>query len=265
VVSGQVELAGVRFDAVTGDQAVRVVRAALRRGEGGRILTPNVDILRRDARVFARDASLVVADGMPIVWASRLAGTPLPARVAGSDLIWSLCEALTADQRSVLLIGGRVSTVESGAQRAAGMLRRTYPGLCVDGIAPPHGFTSDARLFKPVRDAVVAARPDLVCVGLGYPRQEHVISRLRRLLPSAWYLGCGAAIDFVAGDRSRAPRLFQRSGLEWLYRLGQEPGRLADRYLRRDIPYAVALLVGAALAGRLATARPRKSRQKRRG
>src|SRR2546430_15081300 len=85
-----VELAGVGFHAVTEAEAVTRVRAALDRGEGGRILTPNVDILRQRPTAYAADATLVVADGMPLVWASRLAGTPLPKRVPGSSLIWSL-------------------------------------------------------------------------------------------------------------------------------------------------------------------------------
>src|SRR2546430_16852383 len=95
-----VELAGVGFHALTEEGAVVGVRGGLARGEGGRILPPNVDILRRAPAEYAADATLVVADGMPLVWASRLAGTPLPGRVAGSSLIWSLSRALAMDGRS---------------------------------------------------------------------------------------------------------------------------------------------------------------------
>ena len=94
-----VELAGVRFHALTEVDAVKRVRDAVARGEGGRILTPNVDILRQGTGDYASDATLVVADGMPLLWASRLARTPLPERVTGSGLIWSLARALAADRR----------------------------------------------------------------------------------------------------------------------------------------------------------------------
>src|SRR5438309_11845919 len=109
-----VELAGVGFHALTEEEAVARVREGLARGEGGRILTPNVDILRQGADAYAADATLVVADGMPLVWASRLAGTPLPERVAGASLVWSLSRGLAADRRSVYLLGGTPGT-PSGA------------------------------------------------------------------------------------------------------------------------------------------------------
>lgn len=245
---GVVEVAGVRFDAVTEEEAVERVRGALGRGEGGRIFTPNVDILRQDHRPYLRDATLVVADGMPIVWASRLAGTPLPERVAGSNLILSLARGLAGDGRSMYLLGGvpAVPGRSSGAERAALRLRADCRGLRVSGVSPPFGFVADARLFETVRDRIVAYRPDLVCVGIGFPRQEVVINRLRRLLPGTWFLGCGGAVNFLAGDQRRAPGWMQRRGLEWLHRLGREPTRLADRYLRHDAPYAARMLANAA-------------------
>jgi N-acetylglucosaminyldiphosphoundecaprenol N-acetyl-beta-D-mannosaminyltransferase len=238
-----VELAGVGFNALTEEEAVARVRAGLARGEGGRILTPNVDILRQEPAEYAADATLVVADGMPLVWASRLAGTPLPGRVTGAGLIWSLSRALAVDGRSVFLLGGQPP---GGWRRAADALRATCPRLWVAGLSPAFGFDTSPARFARVREAVVAAAPDLVFVGLGFPRQEEVISRLRPALPGAWFLGCGAAISFVAGDRRRAPGWMQRGGLEWLHRLGTEPGRLAGRYLRRDAPYAARLLANAA-------------------
>jgi exopolysaccharide biosynthesis WecB/TagA/CpsF family protein len=110
----------------------------------------------------------------------------------------------------------------------------------VSGLSPAFGFD-----LAEVRGAVEAAAPDFVFVGLGYPLQEEVISALRPSLPGTWFLGCGAAINFVAGDCSRAPGWMQRGGLEWLYRLGSEPRRLAGRYLRHDAAYAARLLANA--------------------
>ena len=132
-VGMDVELAGVAFQALTEEETVDRVRTALAQGTGGRILTPNVDILRQDPAPYAADASLVVADGMPLVWASRLAGRPLPERVAGSSLIWSLSRALSVDGRSAFLLGGGPP---SGWARAADALRATCPALRVAGLSP---------------------------------------------------------------------------------------------------------------------------------
>jgi N-acetylglucosaminyldiphosphoundecaprenol N-acetyl-beta-D-mannosaminyltransferase len=303
-VFARVPVGGGSFHACTETQVVSVVRAALDRGAGGRIITPNVDVLRqagRDAEVrgYLADASLVVADGMPLVWASRIAGMPLPERVCGSGLIWSLAAGLGQDQRSVYVLGGEpaampgrqrspLSTasraegspvmaryadgpyaeglaagiadaaaalsggpakpepVRDGAWRAARRLGEASPGLRVAGChSPAHGFDRDPGALADVCRRVVEAKPDLVYVGLGFPKQERLISRLRADLPFTWFLGCGAAINFVAGDRSRAPLWMQRAGLEWCHRLAGEPGRLAGRYVRDDAPYAIRLLATA--------------------
>ncbi|WP_245674269.1 WecB/TagA/CpsF family glycosyltransferase [Actinoplanes rectilineatus] len=189
-------------------------------------------------------SSIVVADGKPLVWASRIAGTPLPARVAGSDLIWSLSAAAAGAGRSVFLLGGEPGT----ATRADHALRARFPGIRIAGhLSPPFGFDTDPGGFQQVCDTVTAAAPDLVFVGLGFPKQERVIARLRPLLPQTWFLGCGAAIGFVAGVHSRAPGWMQRTGLEWVHRLAGEPRRLMRRYLIDDAPFALRLLAGSAL------------------
>jgi N-acetylglucosaminyldiphosphoundecaprenol N-acetyl-beta-D-mannosaminyltransferase len=249
----RVDLDGTGFDRLTEDEVVTIVRDAIASGEGGRIMTPNIDILRQaqvDAgvRAYLDDADLVVADGMPLVWASRLSGNPLPERVAGSSLVWSLSEGLGRDHRSVYVIGGvpATGTDVDGATRAAGRLAAASPGLRIAGtLCPEYGFERDADTFADICRDVAAARPDMVFVGLGFPKQEQVITRLRAYLPRTWFIGCGAAVNFVAGDVDRAPRWMQRTGLEWAHRLGTEPRRLAGRYLRHDAPYALSLLVRA--------------------
>ena len=250
----RVHLDGTGFDRITEDEVVAFVRAALGAGRGGRILTPNVDILRQGrvdgaVRAYLDDADLVVADGMPLVWASKLSGTPLPERVAGSSLIWSLSRGLAHDDRSVFVIGGTPAAegTRDGATRAADRLARECPGLRIAGtLCPPYGFERDEQAYADLCRKVAGAGPDLVFVGLGFPKQEAVISRLRADLPRAWFIGCGAAVNFVAGDVDRAPRWMQKTGLEWAHRLGTEPGRLAGRYLKHDAPYAMRLLAGAA-------------------
>lgn len=255
----RVDLDGIGIDRITEAEVVAVVRDALAHGHGGRIITPNIDILRRahgDAEVRRQldDADLIVADGMPLVWASRLGGTPLPERVAGSSLIWSLSRGLGHDRRSIFVIGGTPAVKSTpagegapdGATRAAGRLAAACPGLRVAGtLCPEYGFEQVPLTYEDVCVKVVDAGPDLVFVGLGFPKQERMITRMRRALPRTWFIGCGAAVNFVAGDLGRAPRWMQRSGLEWAHRLGTEPRRLASRYLRHDAPYALRLLARA--------------------
>jgi N-acetylglucosaminyldiphosphoundecaprenol N-acetyl-beta-D-mannosaminyltransferase len=245
----RIALQGVEFDCVVEADVVAHVRAELAAGRGGRIITPNVDILRRtvsdaEARHHVDSATVVVADGAPLIWASRVAGRPLPARVPGSDLIWSLSAALGQERRSVYLLGGEPGTAEI----AASVLSDRFPTLRVSGYdSPPFGFDADPAALDVVCRRATEAKPDLVFVGLGFPKQERLIDQLRAMLPSAWFMGCGAAIGFVAGVRRRAPAWMQRAGFEWLHRLVNEPRRLVRRYLLHDMPFAVRLLTTSAL------------------
>ncbi|MER7004572.1 WecB/TagA/CpsF family glycosyltransferase [Dactylosporangium sp. NPDC000555] len=246
----RVPVGGLAIDPLTEGEVVARVLDALDRGRGGWIVTPNVDILRRVARDAAlraqlAAADLVVADGAPLVWAARLAGRALPARVAGSDLIWSLSRGLALRGGSAYVLGGAPSAAgePDGAHRAAARLAAACPGLRIAGAhCPPFGFDRRPRVLRSVRARVIKAKPQMVYVGIGFPRQEHLIASLRAELPSTWFLGCGAAVNFVAGDVRRARPALQKAGLEWLDRLAREPRRLARRYLREDAPFAAALL-----------------------
>ncbi|MFB4279227.1 WecB/TagA/CpsF family glycosyltransferase [Nonomuraea sp. MTCD27] len=234
------------MDALSEREVVRRVAVALEAGKGGRIVTPNVDICRAVATDPALEelvctADLVVPDGMPLVWAARLLGTPVPQRVTGADLIWSLSELAARHGWPVYLLGGPPGV----ARRAAGRLASRHPRLAICGVhAPPYHFDATPEGAARVRRMVVAARPRLVFVGLGFPRQDRLIADLREELPDAWFVGCGAAIAFAAGTVARAPRWMRRAGLEWVFRLAAEPGRLTRRYLVDDLPFAVRLLAG---------------------
>jgi N-acetylglucosaminyldiphosphoundecaprenol N-acetyl-beta-D-mannosaminyltransferase len=215
---------------------------------GGWIVTANLDHLRRMVRQrsygeLCRAATLVVADGMPLVWAARIQGTPLPERVAGSNLISSLSAAAAARGKSVFLLGGAPGTAEA----AANVLTERYPALRVAGThCPPVGFEHDSQQLAELTEALRQAQPDIVYVALGSPKQERLIAELRPVLPGAWWMGVGISFSFLCGDVKRAPRWMQRLGLEWVHRLVQEPRRLARRYLVDDLPFAVRLLGGAA-------------------
>lgn len=234
---------------VTEQDALCGVAAGWSRAEGGLIVTPNIDILRRvhreaDCAGLVARAQLVVADGMPIIWAARLAGTPLPERVTGSSLVESLCGLAGRQGRSVYIVGGGAGRT---AERAAACLVARHPGLRIAGtVAPRFGFeTAPEEVARLVQD-VAASGADLVLVGLGFPKQERLAEKLAEAMPKAWFLGCGAGVAMAAGETRRPPRWAQRLGVEWLARLAQEPRRLARRYLINDIPAAVSLLARSA-------------------
>jgi N-acetylglucosaminyldiphosphoundecaprenol N-acetyl-beta-D-mannosaminyltransferase len=256
-----VSMAGLDFDRLSEDQVVARIVRALRDGQGGWVVPANIDVCQQisrdgDIRELIRGASLVVADGMPLVWAARLRGDPLPERVTGSFLIFRLTAAAAQIGKSIYLLGGKPGVPE----RAAAELTRRYPGLLVAGTdAPPMGFDRRPDEFAAVRARLEEARPDIVYVGLGFPKQERVIAALAPGLPTAWFISCGAAIPFAAGELRRAPHWMQRLGLEWLYRLISEPHRLFRRYVLADLPFALRLLFMSALT-RLRPGRHRQSR-----
>jgi N-acetylglucosaminyldiphosphoundecaprenol N-acetyl-beta-D-mannosaminyltransferase len=246
-----VTLTGVRLHAITETRCIQHILDQLESGRGGMLVTPNLDHLHRCTKNLAfsallAEADLVVADGMPLVWASRLQGTPLPERVAGSNLITTLSGAAASRGRSVYLLGGSQGT----AQGAARVLVERFPNLKVAGTYyPPMGFENDPAEMAAIVESLGAATPDIVYVALGSPKQEKLIARLRQILPDAWWVGVGNSFSFLCGDVRRAPRWMQVSGLEWMHRLFQEPKRLFRRYVVVGVPFAASLLSRAAVKG----------------
>jgi N-acetylglucosaminyldiphosphoundecaprenol N-acetyl-beta-D-mannosaminyltransferase len=223
------------------------VFGALARGRGGWLITANLDFLRRhvhdpEMRALYDAADMRVADGMPLLWASRLQGDPLPERVAGSTLVGHIAERAAREGRSLYLLGG----APGASARATEVLCARLPGLRILGNSSP--MVSDpptAAELAPLGAELARLRPDLVLVGLGSPKQEKLIRELRPLLPSSWMMGVGISFSFLAGDVRRAPLWMQRTGLEWIHRLAQEPRRLARRYLVEDLPFSFALFAHA--------------------
>jgi N-acetylglucosaminyldiphosphoundecaprenol N-acetyl-beta-D-mannosaminyltransferase len=182
---------------------------------------------RPEVRRVAGEAAFIMADGMPLVWAARLKKTPLPGRVAGSDLIFHLSELAAAKGYRMFFLGGEPGVAEA----AAANLRAKYPGLqIVDTYAPPFRTpTAEERatLIARIREA----KPDLLLVAFGQPKGELWIDEHLDILQVPLCAQVGATLDFAAGRVSRAPRVFQKTGLEWTYRLWLEPRRLTKRYL----------------------------------
>jgi N-acetylglucosaminyldiphosphoundecaprenol N-acetyl-beta-D-mannosaminyltransferase len=252
----RIDMMGLTIDAVSESETVQRAIVDVRDGRGGWICPANLDVLRQAVATpelcsLIQEADLVVADGMPLLWASRVQGAALPERVAGSSLIHTLSEAAARAGASVFLLGGDPGV----AERAAARLSVEIAGLSVCGThCPPVGFEQEPALMAGIESALRDARPDIVYVALGFPKQERLIRRLRAAHPSVWFVSVGASFSFVSGEIARAPRWMQRVGLEWVHRLAQEPRRLARRYLVDGIPFLVRVLASA--ARRRATSEP---------
>jgi N-acetylglucosaminyldiphosphoundecaprenol N-acetyl-beta-D-mannosaminyltransferase len=238
---------GMPLDRLDQRTLVETFLAGARARRGGWIVTSNLDILRQftispESRELILAASHRVADGAPIVWASRLAGTTVPERVAGSDLASSMPEAAARAGLSVFLLGGNPGV----AAAAAAHLEAHCPALGrVEFHCPPFGFEDDPGELERVREALRGARPSLVLIGLGFPKQERLIRLLRTEMPETWFVGVGISLSFLAGEQPRAPAVLQRLGVEWMHRLVQEPRRLFKRYVMDDLPFGLRLLAWA--------------------
>jgi N-acetylglucosaminyldiphosphoundecaprenol N-acetyl-beta-D-mannosaminyltransferase len=245
----RVEVLGVGVDDIDEAGAVRAIVSAARAGRGGVVVTPNVDILRRAVRdpvlgAMVAQADLSLPDGMPLVWASRLRGTPLRARVPASSLVYPLARAMAAHGLRLFLLGAEPGV----AEEAARSLERQVPELVVAGTdSPPYGFEHDPDAMARIRLTLEAARPDVVLCAFGCPKQERVMTALRPHFPATWFLGVGGTLDMVAAHTPRAPRWLQRLGLEWVHRLRLEPRRLFRRYIIDDAPFALVLLARSAV------------------
>ncbi len=197
------------------------------------IVTPNVDhaVLfqhRADIRAAYADAAMVLADGLPLVAASRLFGRPLPERVAGSDLVPQLFQAAQRPLR-VFLLGAAPGVAQTAGKR----IEQQWPAVQVVGsYSPPPGFEHDHAETERILSAVAAAKTDLLLVGFGAPKQELWVHRYHQLLAAKVAICAGATIDFLAGHRRRSPVWMRRLGLEWFHRVCCEPRRLAGRYAR---------------------------------
>src|SRR4051794_36546490 len=212
---------GLTIAGVSEAQAIEVALEGIRAGCGGWICPVNLDVLRKVVRdpaqrALVEAADLRVADGMPLVWASRLQRTPLPERVAGSSLVRTLPTAAGAAGASVFLLGGDPGVADAAAAR--------LPGARVTGThCPPRGFEASPHELAAIEAALERARPDIVFVALGFPKQEQLILRLRSRFPSTWFVSCGIGLSYLSGDVTQAPAWAQRIGLEWLHRLIHEP------------------------------------------
>jgi N-acetylglucosaminyldiphosphoundecaprenol N-acetyl-beta-D-mannosaminyltransferase len=233
----------MQIHSMTIDEVLSAVDRRIESGRPGYVVTPNVDHVCRfqrdpEVRAIYRDAFLVLPDGVPILWASYLCGRPLKRKLSGSDLVYWLSGHAAAKGYRVFLLGA----AEGVAEEAAHKLKQLYPKLIIAGVySPPLGFEKDQQLVWETRERVRAAEADICYVALGFPKQD-AWNRVHGAEADVKVsLGIGASLDFVAGRIRRAPVWMQNLGMEWIWRLGQEPRRLWRRYLLEDTRFFLLL------------------------
>jgi N-acetylglucosaminyldiphosphoundecaprenol N-acetyl-beta-D-mannosaminyltransferase len=238
----RVNLLEMSIDAVDMDSACRRIHEFILVGIPRQIVTVNLDFVRlgmdnTQFRELVNSSSMVVPDGMPLVWASRMVGAPLPERVAGIDLV-DQCARLSAEYGYDIFLLGAAPGV---ANAAAAALRERHPGVRIVGTHSPDSLSDedDEVTISLIREA----QPDILLVAFGAPKQEIWIRKHMQALGVPVCMGVGGSFDMLSGRVNRAPKWMQKNGLEWLYRFKEEPGRLWHRYFVRDLPVFLRLMM----------------------
>ena len=248
---------GLPLAPLTRRQAVDRVEELIRAREPAYFITANTHYAMLTAEVAGLDAindraAFILADGAPLVVASRQTASPVPERVAGSDLIYDLCARAAERGFGVYLLGGPPGIADEAARK----LIVRYPGLRIVGTSCPE----PADLVEPGVDALIeqirAAQPDILLVALGQPKGEFWLSRNLQRLGVPVSAQIGATLDFVAGRVQRAPKIFQKTGMEWAFRIYTDPIRLGPRYWKNARFLAARVLGDRFRARRVAATRP---------
>lgn len=232
----RIKFMNTEIDNLTMKEALDVIEELIAKNRNAYVVTPNVDHIVQMERggeivEIYKNADLILCDGKPLIWISKWYGTPIKEKISGSDLFPQLCERAAMKGYKMFFLGA----AEGVAARAAVNLEKKYPGLQIVGTySPPFGFEEKPVEMKKIIEMIRDSAPHILIVGLGAPKQEKFIYHNREALRVPISLGLGASLDFEAGEIKRAPKWMANHGLEWLYRITQDPKRLAKRYLIDD-------------------------------
>ena len=234
--NSKINLLGTAIDNVTMEEALQTIERFIHEKNNRMVFTPTVDHLvklKSDAefREAYERCDLVLPDGMPLLWAGIFLGTPFKQKVSGSDLFPLFCVLAARKGYRLFLLGSPPGV----ASKASQILKAKSPGLQVVGTySPPFDFEEDENENRKMVRMIRAAKPDILFVGLGAPKQEKWIAKYKNDYQCPVSMGVGASFDFVVDPRKRAPRWMSHAGLEWFWRLLHEPRRLWKRYLIKD-------------------------------
>lgn len=233
----RIKFMNTEIDNLTMNEVINEIEDLIKKNKNAYVVTPNIDHivkLERDNELkeVYTNADLIIADGKPLIWISKLYKTPIKEKISGSDLFPFLCKLASQKQYKMFFLGA----AEGVAKKAAVSLEKRFPGLEVTGTySPPFGFEKDKIEMKKIEEMIKSAKPDILIIGLGCPKQEKFILNNKDKLGVPISLGLGASLDFEAGNVKRAPKWMSNHGLEWLFRITQDPKRMIKRYLVDDI------------------------------
>lgn len=233
----RIKLLNIEVDNLTMKESIDKIDDIILSGKPSYVVTPNVDHIVKletdlEFQKVYNEADLILTDGMPLIWISKLKKKPIKEKVSGSDLFPNVCKLASEKGYTMFLLGA----AEGVAKKAAENLINKYNGLNIVGTySPSYGFEKKEDEIKKIIKMINKVKPDILAVGLGAPKQEKFLYKYKNELNVPISLAIGASIDFEAGNINRAPIWMQKSGLEWFYRLLKEPNRMFRRYLIDDI------------------------------
>lgn len=233
----RIKFLNIEVDNLTMKESLEAIENLIKNRQPSYVVTPNVDHIVKleedyEFREVYKKADLILTDGMPLIWISKLLKNPIKEKISGSDLFPQICDLAAKKGYSIFLLGA----AEGIADEAAKRLKDKYKGLDIVGtFSPSYGFEKNDMEVKNIIEIIKKANPDILAVGLGAPKQEKFIYKYRKELNVPISLAIGASIDFESGNVKRAPKWMQKSGLEWFYRFLNEPKRMFKRYFVDDI------------------------------
>lgn len=225
------------FTNYTHEELLLAVERHIRSREKASLIFLNVDVVMKAEKSpylkkIIAETEYLLADGMPLIWISKLFKRPLKEKVSGSDFVPFLCERAAKEGYSLFFLGGQGGATERACER----LKQTYPGIRIAGSnSPPLGFENSRQEIEKIIAAIRRAGPDILVVSFGCPKQEIFTYENRESYDVPVSICTGATIDFLSGDKKRCPKWMSQSGLEWFYRFLQEPRRLFKRYFIDDV------------------------------
>lgn len=232
----RVTFLNTEVDNLTMGEAIDKAEELIIKKKPSYVVTPNVDHIvkleiDKEFQDVYKNADLILTDGMPLIWISKMRGNPIKEKISGSDFFPKLCERAAEKGYSLFLLGA----AEGVAAKAAKNLKEKYEGLNIVGTySPSYGFEKKDDEIKMIIEMINETKPDILAVWLGAPKQEKFLYKYKNELNVPISLAIGASIDFEAGNINRAPRWMQNCGLEWFYRLCKEPKRMFKRYVIDD-------------------------------